>query len=59
MNDHLAVINDSTLPEVEKHKAVALATHYPSQWEKFDAEVVGAELPVAVELPGTAWTFVG
>lgn len=59
MSDHLTVINDSTLPEVEKHKAVALATHYPSQWEKFDAEVVGAEIPVAVELPGTDWTFVG
>ena len=59
MNDHLTVISESTLPEVEKHKAVALATHYPAQWEKFDGEVVGAEIPVAVELPGTDWTFVG
>ena len=59
MNDHLTVISESTLPEVEKHRAVALATHYPAQWEKFDGEVVGAEIPVAVELPGTDWTFVG
>ena len=59
MDDHLTVINESTLPEVEKQKALALATHYPKQWEKFDAEVVGAEIPVAVALPGTDWTFVG
>ena len=59
MGEHLTVIRESTLPEVEKHKALALATHYPKQWEKFDAEVVGAEIPVAVELPGTDWTFVG
>jgi len=56
---HLTAISESTLPDIDKKRALALATHYPDQWMRFDAEVVGAEIPVAVELPGTDWTFVG
>ena len=56
---HLTAISESTLPDIDKKRALALATHYPDQWMRFDAEVVGAEIPVAVELTGTDWTFVG
>ncbi len=53
------IISSSTLTDENKARAEALVSEYPNQWQDFDCQVVGAEVPVVVELPETDWLYVG